>query len=517
MEEHVEDKNQQTSKQGDEEVSTTPKEVWEDRLFDTFKKIESDYSQFKDNMRNLRQNLQGFMENTEKKLTRIQQETSEKIDKETVENKVETVKNEVENVDDRLHDVMGEIGYGESLNVSKIPPIILETVYEKTLDDVIATMRKNLGDKDTSDIVRETLEMMRSRTSGSELFQYDGRKINIRNLVPSLNQKLISPKQIHSTYTEMLSKLVENIPGYKPKNFRAMMKSKGLEFAVEKTTKLIKQFNELESEVHDISQTISSLFDGFKKTKDDVEENLEEIESNLEDHFEKKFANTDKRLDKLESYLGEIKEIEDIIHKIEEEEKNREKLEEKFKEFTASYEMNVTRLEKELDDIKESVDLKEEKELDLEEEEKFVLSSIPPEGATSKRIESSIGDLITDFQECLQSLQNKGLVEKEKRGRWTVYVRTDLGEDQDEEIVEEVSKTIESEEEETISEEESLVLDTIPRDGSTLARLNREIEHLDKEDIEIILNKLIDEDKVSTTKRNRWTIYLKKTENKEVD
>ncbi len=63
---------------------------------------------------------------------------------------------------------------------------------------------------------------------------------------------------------------------------------------------------------------------------------------------------------------------------------------------------------------------------------------------------------------------------------------------------------------------EKLILSRIPEDGCTLARLNREIEKLDKREIEEILKDLINDDKLTTIKRNRWTIYMKAPKNMEV-
>ncbi len=483
---------------------------WENKLFDTLQSIESDYGQFKSNMESLRENLKGFVENTEESLSRMKEETRKKVDQDQVEKKVKSVKGKITDIDHKVHDVMDEIGYGESLDVSKIPPGILESVYESTLDDVVKTMRHNLGDHDTHRIVSETLEMMRSRTSGSELFQFDGRRIKVRNLVNSIEQKLISAKQVHSTYTELLNKMVENIPGYQPKNFRAMMKSKSLEFAIDKTTSLLRRVNKLEDSLSSNSQMLQSLMNRVNSAVDQIDGRMTNVEEKVTQNLEEKSEVLERKLDAFESRFTEIEKVWDDVEELKEGAEKHESLEQRFNELSASYEMKVTTLENEIERLKDEIPEEKTVTDKMDEEERFVYYSLPADGGTISKIEGLIGDVVSDVEKRLESLVDKGIVAKEQRGRWEVYARKDEG------FSVETSELEAEEEPEVEVDEADLVLSKIPEDGCTLARLNREIEEMDEDEIEEVLQILIDEDQVFTVKRNRWTIYMKGKEPKEV-
>ncbi len=501
---------------------------WENEIINVLHNIETDYSQFKDNIHSLRKNLQGFMEDTEVKLREVKKEAESKVEPEVMKQGVGRARKDIQDVDKKLHDVMGEIGFGESLDVSKIPPNILEGVYETTLEDVINTMRKNLGTHDTDQKVRDALEMMRSRTSGSELFQYDGKRINVRNLVPSIEQKLISAKQVHSTYTELLTKLVEHIPGYKPKNFRAMMKSKSLEFAIDKVTKLIHKTNKLETTVSNATQIVSSFSSQFNNRVNEIREDMRSMEDQLMEKVDERLSVFDERMKTFEDSLTVLQTLEERLESLDKFEEDKKRLEEKMVEISTILDIEVDRL----DNITSEEDEEKDEGIKLEDipdEERFVYLAIPEGGATSKSIGEEVGEMVDGVDEKLSSLVEKGLITEYKRGRWDIYERIE-GEGSDKETsgqleeTETVDENGSDESEDEISDEEirspsneELVLQSIPDDGCTLARLNREIEELDKAEIQDILNELIDNDKITTVKRNRWTIYIKATNTTEVE
>lgn len=583
---------------------------WEGEIIDTLQNIETDYKQFKDNIKNLKDNLSGFIDETENKIKNIDQKTQKKVEKETVEKKMEDVREDIDEVDEKIFDVMEEMGFGESLDVSQIPPNILEEVYETTLEDVVTTMRNNLGDRETQDLVQHTLEKMRTRTSGSELFQYDGRTIIVRNLVKSIEQNLISAKQIHSTYTELINKLEENLPGYESKNFRSMMKSKSLEFAIGKTTELLRRTDKLEENLNSTSNILSTFTNQMNQQMNGLKTEISAVQENLDGKIDEKFSQFEERLNELEGSINELSEIKEDVDELNQFKEDKEELKEKIEEIEASTEMEINRLEDEVDSLKGGVkEESTEKVSDITDEESFVYYGIPDDGGTLNKIEKSVGEVVTDIEEKLDSLIEKNKIEKFKRGRWTIYQRKEEKEEGDEEgeevededildeeneeseeidevsidedkeieegsdeeeeiedqLEEELERSGEGSEEEPKGEEEQEVEDTeereeggsvevedgggaetegeresqepkegdleslegfdeeqkkvienIPDDGSTLSKLNRNIEELDKDKIEEILEGLIDEDQVTTEKRNRWLIYLKATNPKEV-
>jgi predicted nucleic acid-binding Zn-ribbon protein len=166
---------------------------------------------------------------------------------------------EMKKLDEKNEEILEEIGFGESMNVSKIPPNILESVYESTMEDIVIEIRKNRGSHDAEEIINRTLEDIRTRTSGSELFYFNGRRLSTRNLAKAISGKLISAKQVQTTYDELLSKLLEYLPGYKAKNFRAMIKLKSQEYAVDKSTLLLERFNLLKEDINHIKNMVGSV------------------------------------------------------------------------------------------------------------------------------------------------------------------------------------------------------------------------------------------------------------------
>ncbi len=496
------------------------KSTWEHEIIDVLESIENDYSQFTKNFNTLRKNLQGFIDETDKQLKDIKRETERKVESEDVEKNVGLAKKQIKDVDKKLHNVMDEIGFGESLDVSKIPPKILENVYESTLEDIVLSMKRNLGTHDMDIKVRDALELMRSRTSGSELFQFDGRKIRVKNLVPSIEQKLISAKQVHSTYTELLSKLIENIPHYEPKNFRAMMKAKSLEFAIDKVTTLIERTNQIETRFNNTTHIVSSLTNQLNSKFNEMEERMSSLEKNIEIMIQDRFSEYNRRLDELESSTNVLKDIEEDISSLELFEKEKTDLENRLGELSATLDMEVAKLEKEIGKLS-GADI--EAYDDLTEEEKFIYYAIPEGGGTLNAIENTVGDVVDDVDSKIESMLEKDMLNKLKRGRWTIYERKSaddisiIEEEVSEEEVseEEISEEEASEVDEALSSKE-LILSRISEDGCTLARLNREVEELDKAEIEAILSELINDDILTTIKRNRWTIYMKAPNNMEV-
>lgn|GEM_PF-2095049 len=190
---------------------------------------------------------------------------------------------EIKKLEEKVADLMDEVGFGESLDVSKIPPEILEIVYSTTLNDVFNAMKKSMGPYDAERKLNEIFEDVRLRTSGSELFYYDGRKIRTRDIAKTINKKLVSAKQIHTTYSELLESMLETVPTYKAKNFRAMIKLKSQEYAIDAVTRLTEKVREIEDLVNNIATISSSLSSAFSARTRALETLIAEQEKKVED------------------------------------------------------------------------------------------------------------------------------------------------------------------------------------------------------------------------------------------
>lgn len=348
----------------------------------------------------------------------------------------QNVVREIEKLDDRTNEILEEIGFGESLNVAKIPPNILETVYESTIESTVNEISRNYGSHDAENIISRTLEDIRTRTSGSELFYFDGRMLKTRNLVKAIEQKLISAKQVQTTYDELLSKLMEYLPGYKARNFRAMIKLKSQEYAVDKSTLLLESIevlrehidnlknmvgsvsnrqNTIEIEINRLGESkvgkddierINALLDEIKAKQGDLDEMLKGIKEDLtakRNAFSEDLKSISKRLDELEtSGLGKKKK-ESVKPP-----KKKEK-EEKKKEDKKVIPPGV--------------------EVELSEDENRILKKVPSKGHTLSRIKKELGEDMTEkvIKECLQSMIQKGIISIVKRGKHIIYMRVKKG------------------------------------------------------------------------------------------
>jgi hypothetical protein len=117
------------------------------------------------------------MNTIESKLEKSIADIRKNIEKISKDAEFKRIEREMEKVSEKVLDIMEDSGYGESLSVSKIPPTILEIVYQAILDDIHLEIVKTKGPQDAEKVARSALEEVRLKTSGSELFKFDGRKI----------------------------------------------------------------------------------------------------------------------------------------------------------------------------------------------------------------------------------------------------------------------------------------------------------------------------------------------------
>ncbi len=215
-----------------------------ERLGNIENKLQSLSSDLSNSIRDSRQAMEKLEHSMEEKLAAINPKR---------------IAREIEKVSDRVFDIMDEVGFGESLNVSKIPPNILEIVYMATLDDVVREMTRSLGDQEAEVRINLALEEVRLKTSGSELFRYDGRNMVTENLARSLKTHMISAKQIQTTYSELLRNLMSTVPHYKSKNFQAMIKIKSQEYAVDRATALSSDVETIRNNMNNMGQMIAAF------------------------------------------------------------------------------------------------------------------------------------------------------------------------------------------------------------------------------------------------------------------
>ncbi len=201
---------------------------------------------------------------------------------------------DIERNDQKLNDILLDLGFEESLDINKVPYHILVMVYETILNDIVNRIRHIKGSHDTEIAVHKILEHIRSHTSGGELFKFEHNKIKIPELRQYLVKKLISPRQIHITYNSILEQLLEQVPGYSPKNFKAMIKIMSQEYALEAVIRLEENIVTSQSNVEAITRDMKKFIDK-KKEKDTSLQFLQDELKNIKVHI----SNLTEKLDVL--------------------------------------------------------------------------------------------------------------------------------------------------------------------------------------------------------------------------
>ncbi len=188
-------------------------------------------------------------------------EEVKEVDEDDLETRLLSIEAAHKKLNDKFYLVLAEIGIGEIIDVSKVPPDILENVYQTILNDVVAQMKANIGPKDIEAVIFNILEGIRMETSGSELFDYDGRKIITRDIAKVVEQRLISAKQVQETYEEFLTRLVAYTYKYTPKNFKAMVNIKSQEYSVKNTQRHSVRIANIQKEVSGLKADLYTIPD----------------------------------------------------------------------------------------------------------------------------------------------------------------------------------------------------------------------------------------------------------------
>ncbi len=215
-----------------------------------------------------------------------------------------------EKLQKRVKNMEDVMGIEEDINVNKIPPSILRLVYQYTLNDAIDMLRKYVGPSESERIMKYVLQDVRTRTSGTELFKLVNGKIEARDIEKAIKKKLISPKQIHLTYIEIINKIREYIPGFVPKNFASLLRTKGQEYAIETSTE-----NRIRIEM--LERNIENMRGEMSYQENILREDISEIKRMIEMDIQNTANSLSERISKVEEMVSglhdEMERIADTI------------------------------------------------------------------------------------------------------------------------------------------------------------------------------------------------------------
>ncbi|MEM3396190.1 MAG: hypothetical protein QW620_07355 [Thermoplasmata archaeon] len=392
---------------------------------------------------------------------------------------------EIEKLNEKITMLIDEVGAGEGLNVGKIPPTILEIVYQSTLDDVVNAIFRHLGYAEAERRITETLEEIRERTSGSELFRFDGKRIRARDVAKSIEKKLVSARQMQTTYDELLRKLLELVPGYKPKNFRAMIKLKSQEYSVDSTIHLTERVAELEkwtSKMEGLLTEADTREAGVLESLNELTKQIEGLRGMIDESVRTLQA-------KIEEYNMRITNIEAESESSKGE--SREVLSELLERIRVIEErLGIVHTPPEKTEEIRPEEVEEKPEMgEISGDESFLYYAVENE-RTLADVKTTLSLMFSDekIETLIENLVRKGYLERfEKDGE--VYLRR-----------------VEKKEEKREQSLEEQILQTM-EDGFTFRKLQHRFKDVDKGTLQAALEKLIDEGKIYVEGTERRKIY----------
>ncbi len=477
--------------------------AWKAEVLSRISSISDEIEGLKKEDERILNNFREFTDIITKKNEDIMKIVEQKVDAE----KLRQFRKDVAKIDKKLNLVMEETGFGEILDVAKIPPNILEIVYDSTLKDVTNAIWQEYGPV-AEKIIMGVLEDIRMETSGSEMFYFDGRWIRTRDVAKNIRRGMISARQLQDTYEALLRKLLDMVPGHKAKNFRAMIKLKSQEYTVDKTTLLLDKFEKTEKTIMMLNGMVSGLAKNLNSETERLRNAIEDLSKRVDEEVE--------RLDnKIEEKMKELREYN---------EREIRKMNENMKKRMESMEKEIIKKMREITPTPEETGKEEKLSAEkLGEEERFIYSAIPAEGITLNRLRKITGEMIqTPLEEILERLESSSLIYHKKSGRGVKYypqseevkdekdVKNEMKEEKTDKNRDKVQK---SEKTEVISDSLIKVLNSVPENGCTLNRLRKIIgESMNYEEILDAVKELVEREYLVVTTRGRHTIYMKNEE-----
>ena len=171
----------------------------------------------------------------------------------------------------------------EVLDATKIPSNVLEITYRKTLNDLYSAILNEFGEREAVEIVEGVVNDVRKSSAGVDLLSFEDGAFTIRKLAEAIDAKLISSKQIHSTYVEFFRQLSECVPGYEARDFKSFVETGSREYAVDEISLHTKRLGKMESELNDIKSEISKITEHFASIEEVEGARADEIKGNVDE------------------------------------------------------------------------------------------------------------------------------------------------------------------------------------------------------------------------------------------
>jgi hypothetical protein len=171
----------------------------------------------------------------------------------------------------------------QSLNASKVPPDVLQITYSKTLNDLYQAMLSIYGDSEAEDIINSIRDNVRGFCAGVDFFRFEDGVFVVSDLSEALQSKLVSTKQMHSTYVEIFKRMAEYVPNYQSQDFRSFVETGSREYAIDKIAEHNHRLKDLESLVNKYLQELTNVSENMSFMAQLQNQQLEEIKTKSEE------------------------------------------------------------------------------------------------------------------------------------------------------------------------------------------------------------------------------------------
>jgi len=215
----------------------------------------------------------------------------------------------------------------DPLDLSQVPPEVLERSFQAALDEAVAEVAKVEPIDVLERTLDEALDDVRGQSKGAELFERHAGRIRIQGLAPALERKLISARAAESTFDAVVKHLRTHVPGHRPRPLAAYIRQRAQEFTLERAAahherllkaeraigRLIEEAERIEGQAREADERAAASFSkSFMHAAMERSETKEELRARLQ-ALEKRAAAAEEqlaealaRLESVEAYARRI-------------------------------------------------------------------------------------------------------------------------------------------------------------------------------------------------------------------
>ena len=147
----------------------------------------------------------------------------------------------------------------EQVEPNAVPPVVLEQVYEEILTEILQEMTRLMG-AGAPRRAREIMEDVRKSSSGMGFFRLvDDKRIVATGLAEAIHRGLISPLQIHVTFSQFHQQVSAEVPRYRGQRFEDLVGARTTAYSVATIRRLVDQAGELGEKLDDMVGRLDAL------------------------------------------------------------------------------------------------------------------------------------------------------------------------------------------------------------------------------------------------------------------